>query len=64
MEKIQQPGSGKQQPEGTETENRPGQQLPTSDPGNKLDQPTTQENETWHSDTSFPHNDRETLGTP
>lgn len=43
---------------------RPGQQLPTADP-NRLDQPQGDRSEMErHSESSFPQNDAETLGTP
>jgi hypothetical protein len=43
---------------------RPGQQLPTADP-NRLDQPAGNKHDMeHHSESSFPQNDEETLGTP
>ena len=42
----------------------PGQQLPSGNPKENLDQPATTEANTRHSESSFPKNDHETLGTP
>lgn len=48
------PGAGK----------HPGQQLPSGNPKADLDQPAMTEKEVRHSDSSYPQNDGETLGTP
>jgi len=48
------PGAGK----------HPGQQLPSGEQQADLEQPAMTEKEVRHSDSSFPQNDGETLGTP
>jgi hypothetical protein len=47
----------------TFTNDQPGQQLPTGNSSNDIDQALTTENE-QHSESSKPENDNETLGTP
>ena len=66
MEKKQQEKqkTSEQQQTGSNAGKHPGQQLPVGDPKQDLDQPATAAANTRHSESSFPKNDQETLGTP
>jgi len=66
MEKKQQEEqkTGEQQHTSSDAGKHPGQQLPAGSPKENLDDPATTEANTQHSESSFPKNDQETLGTP